>query len=268
MFHDKHCVITGAASGIGAAISKRLNESGAKVSLLDRDVSGLQHLAGSLAAGNLDVFHTPCDVTDDESCRDAIERSIAQNGPIDVLVCNAGIGQRGPATQLRAEVVKRVVEVNFLGAVQCTLHALPSLIERRGRIAVVSSVAGYSPLLGRAAYCASKHALHGFFDTLRAELRPTGVTVTIVCPSFTASNFEANSLAGDGAPVRRPRSKIGKLATPEDVAAAVCDATAARKRLVILAAQGKAAYWLSRIAPGVYERMMARTFRSEIAGEG
>jgi short-subunit dehydrogenase len=152
-----------------------------------------------------------------------------------------------------------VLEVNFFGAVHCTAAALPSLLERRGRIVVMSSIAGFAPLATRAAYSASKHALHGFFESLRAEHRAEGLGVTLVCPSFVRTAIGASALgpggelAGAGA-----RTGIRGEIEPEQVANAIVAAVHEDRDLVLVPRQAKLAWWVSRIAPGVYERIMLR----------
>lgn len=112
--------------------------------------------------------------------------------------------------------------VNFFGAVHCTRAALPSLLERRGQIVVLGSLTGFAPLLYRSAYNASKHALHGLFDTLRMELEGTGVSVTLACPGFTATDLRKNALVGDGSVTRQPVQVLGsQVASPVEVAEAI-----------------------------------------------
>jgi len=138
------------------------------------------------------------DVADDADCVRAVGDCIARYGRLDVLVANAGISHRSAFASTDAAVIRRVMEVNFFGAVNCTRAALPHLRSVRGAIVAVSSVAGYSPLVARTGYAASKHALHGFYDSLRAELAEDGVDVTLVCPSFVATGIGRNALGGDG----------------------------------------------------------------------
>jgi short-subunit dehydrogenase len=131
-------------------------------------------------------------------------------------------------------------------------------------IVVMSSIAGFAPVLGRSGYCASKYALHGLFDTLRIELRGTGVHVMVVCPTFVQTNLQTRALDGDGQVTQHPQSTMGKLATPEETAQAICAAALRRKRILIPTTMGKAAYWISRLAPAVYDRIVARQFKAEL----
>jgi short-subunit dehydrogenase len=131
-------------------------------------------------------------------------------------------------------------------------------------IIAVSSIAGLAPLYGRSGYSASKHAMHGLFESLGAEVADQGVGVLMVCPSFVETGLEASTLGGDGRRVSRPRSKVGKLRSPDDVAAAVLKAAEAGRRRIVLTPVGQTSALLSRIAPGLYERLMIRSLRSEL----
>ena len=260
-FRDKVVVVTGAASGIGAALVRQLGRAGARVALLDRDLAGAEALAGTLPSDH--GFALGCDVRDPVACSTAIERVIARWSGVDVLINNAGISHHSPFERTDVSVIRRVMDVNFYGAVHCTDSALASIIERRGMIVTISSVAGFAPLVGRTGYAASKHALHGFFDSLRAELADRGVGVLIVCPSFTRTSIDTSALSGTGTRLGTGRSTVGKLADPDTVAAAILRATAARKQRLVLSPVAIASLWLSRLAPGLYARLMRATQVSE-----
>jgi NAD(P)-dependent dehydrogenase (short-subunit alcohol dehydrogenase family) len=150
-----------------------------------------------------------CDITQPQDCDAAIAQAVALWGGVDVLVNNAGISHRSLFEDTDPAVLRRVMEVNFFGAVHMTHAALPQLLARRGVVAALSSVAGYAPLLGRTGYCASKHALHGFFDTLRTEVQERGVQVTLICPSFIATGIGAAGLGASGAAATHRASPPG-----------------------------------------------------------
>jgi len=159
------------------------------------------------------------------------------------------------------------MDVNFFGALYCTQAAIKSLIERRGVIVVTSSHAGYAPLFGRTAYSASKHALHGLFESLRTEVKSLGVHVMILCPGFTRTNLQDRALDGDGSINMRPRSQVGVEDSPENVARAVLQGVIKRKRMLVLTPTGKMTYWVSRLAPGIYENIMAAKLKQELIRE-
>ena len=232
--------------------------------LLDVDGAAVQKKAGEYAAAGSDAVGLPCDVADREACESAIGKILARFGGIDVLVNNAGITQRSAFMDTRVSVFKKVMEINFFGALYCTKAALESLIDRRGMIIVIESIAGIAPLLGRSGYSASKHALHGLFTSLRSEIRGTGVHIMIVCPGFVKTNLQQRALDGNGQVTSHPQSKVGREVLPAEVADAVYQGALKKKPLLILSPVGKLTYWISRFAPVVYERLMARQLREEL----
>jgi NAD(P)-dependent dehydrogenase (short-subunit alcohol dehydrogenase family) len=251
-------LISGAAGGIGSAIARRYARDGARIALLDLDKEGLVSLADALSRDGASTLRLVCDITDEEACRRAVERVVGAWGRLDVLVNNAGRTHLSFVDETDASVFRRVMEVNFFGAVHLTQAALVPLAERGGSIAVMSSVAGFGPLSGRSGYAASKHALHGFFDSLRGELRAAGVSVTLVCPSFVRTDIGASALGADGGPATRARTEMGTPMEPDEVAEAVYRGVRRRRRLVVVPAMGRLAYLVSRVAPGLYERLMLR----------
>jgi NAD(P)-dependent dehydrogenase (short-subunit alcohol dehydrogenase family) len=255
---EKVVAITGAAGGIGRALAHRYARSGARLGLLDRDAAGLEALAAELAERETEVHAVACDVTRFEDCKSAIDSILDSFGGIDVLINNAGITHVSPFAETDVDVDRRVMDVNFFGALYCTRAAIASLVARRGLVVVLSSVAGFSPLSGRCAYSASKHALHGLFETLRSEQRESGVGVMMVCPGFTRTGIEASALGGDGLALRAPRTVYGRQADPDEVAEAIFRGASRRRRLLVLSPVGKLSYAVSRVWPSLYERMMVR----------
>jgi NAD(P)-dependent dehydrogenase (short-subunit alcohol dehydrogenase family) len=257
----KIIVVTGAASGIGAAICQRFGRENARIALLDMSEDALNTQAGILRTKGHEAFPIVCDVAREESCAQAVEDVIKRYGGIDCLVNCAGTTLRAPFTDCTISVLRKVMDVNFFGYVNCTKAALPSLIERKGSIVVISSIAGFVPVLGRAGYCASKHALHGLFNTLRAELRNTGVHVMIVCPGFTKTNLQSRALAGNGGIAKDPRTQYGKESSPDRVAEAVYAGVMGRKRSIVLTAVGKISHLLFKVSPALYDWIMARSLK-------
>lgn len=258
-------LITGAAGGIGRAVARRYAAAGARLALLDVNADGLQVLARELDGGaeGRRVAAWTCDITDPDACRTTVEEVLERFGGIDVLVNNAGMTHLSFVEETDPAVVRRVMDVNFFGAVHVTRAGLPSLLQRRGRVVVLSSVAGFAPLSGRSGYAASKYALHGFFESLRGEVAEAGVSVTLVCPSFTRTGIGEGALGGDGGPARAPRTETGRILEPEEVAEVLYRGATARRRLVLVGATSRLAYWVRRLAPRVYEWLMVRRLMRE-----
>lgn len=258
-FSGRTVVVTGGAGGLGQAFARAWGRGGAHVALLDLNADALDRAVTSLAAVGITASAHVTDVTQFDACVRTMDAIVAATGGVDVLVNNAGISHHSRFADTDPQVLARLMNVNFFGAVHCTKAALPSLQERRGSVVAVSSVAGFAPLLERCGYAASKHALHGFFDTLRAELAPDGVSVTLVCPSYVDTGIDANALAGDGGRVAAPKKVVGKKLSPDDVANATVAAVAQRKDRLLLSPVATASWWLSRVAPSLYARAMVAT---------
>lgn len=263
-FTGKIVAITGATGGMGRALCRRFGRAGAKLALLDQHAEALWAFAAELARENIAAFAVQFDVVDEAACHKAMQAVVAHYGGLDLLLNNAGLAHRSPFAQTQSEVFRRVMNVNFYGALYCTQAALPALLQSKGAIIVMSSIAGFSPLLGRSGYSASKYALHGLFESLRAELHERGVRVLMVCPGFTATGIEKNALGGDGRPATHPRSTTGRIATPEEVAEAIFSAARRNKPLLVHSFVGKLAYYISRMLPQLYERLMRNRLRVEL----
>ncbi len=235
---------------------------GANIAALDCDAERLHALARTLRDGAR-VLELPADITDAGACQQAVAATLAEYGRFDVLVNNAGISHRSLLADTDPAVIRRVMEVNFFGALNLTHAALAHLLAQRGAIVAVSSVAGFAPLIGRTGYCASKHALHGFFDSLRSEVQAAGVDVMLVCPSFIRTGIGAAAVGGAGAAVQTPRLTTGGESRPEDVAGAIVDALIRARPLLLPDRTARRAWWLSRLAPGLYARIMRRRVGAE-----
>lgn len=255
----RNVVITGAAHGIGAALAERFARDGHAVAVLDRDVEAAAIQTSRLESGGTPVLSLGCDVTSADDCRSAMAKIVDAWGGIDVLINNAGITHIGLVRDTQVEVIRRVVEVNFFGAVHCTRAALPSLLERRGRVVAISSVAGFAPLATRAGYVASKHALQGFFETLRAEHARDGLGVTLVCPSFVSTGIGTRALGADGgAAAAGERSGVEHEVSPEAAADTIYRGVMRGRRLVWVGREARLTWWLWHLLPRLYERLMVR----------
>jgi NAD(P)-dependent dehydrogenase (short-subunit alcohol dehydrogenase family) len=266
-FRDAVVVISGAGSGLGRALARRFASGGARVVLLDRDTEAIAVVKRELSGAGHSALALPCDVTDPEACETAVRWTLQKFGRLDVLVNNAGITHRSAFAATATDVLRRVMDVNLFGAINLTRPALPHLETARGLIIAVSSVAGFTPLVARTGYAASKHALQGFFTSLRAELAPRGIDVMLVCPSFVATGIDRNALGADGAPARHAQVVVGARLQPDDVANRIFSASERRRRLVLVGRTAHAAWWVGRFAPALYERIMAGRLRAEM-GDG
>ncbi len=205
-FADKVVVVTGAAGGLGRALCLCFGLAGARIVALDRDSGPLDELLASLHQAGVAAIAVACDVTVEADCQRAMAAATQSFGGIDVLINNAGISHRSAFAHTDTDVIRRVMAVNFFGALHCTHAALDKLLARRGLVIAISSVAGFAPLVARTGYAASKHALHGFFDSLRTEVEPLGLKVMLVCPAFIQTGIDKNALGGDGLSVRHPQA--------------------------------------------------------------
>ncbi len=259
-FRNKTVLITGAAGGLGKALCERFGEGGASIAAIDIHKSNLDILSIYLTARKIPHICQVVDITRPNDCQTAIDAIIQQMGTIDVLINNAGITHLNLFEHTEIDKIEEVMKVNFLGAVNCTKAALGSLIATKGKIINISSVAGFAPLIGRAGYVASKHAMQGFFETLRVELKPKGVTILMVCPAVIDTPIRKNALVNSEHP---ERFAAGKATQPEVVADAIFNAATQNQRLLLTGTDGKLAYWLSKISPKLYDFLMYRRVSKE-----
>ena len=267
-FTGRTVVVTGAAGGLGSALCRRFGDAGAKIAVLDSNAAGAAALAAELRSIGIEAQDIACDVTDAQACAAAMSAVVARFGSLELLVNNAGITHRSGFAQTDADVIRRVMEVNFFGAVNCTRAALAPLIGNRGLIIVISSVAGFAPLIARTGYAASKHALHGFFDSLRTEVADQGVEVLMVCPSFIDTGIARNALGADGRPAQHAQSVVGTRAAPAAIAEKIFRAACRGERLLLPGGTAVLSWWVSRFAPRLYARLMAKKLRAEMQGAG
>jgi len=198
-FQNKVIWITGASSGIGEALVYALSERGAKLIISSRRREALENVKNSCAGKKENIHILPLDLADNETLPAKGEEALNLYGHIDYLFNNGGISQRSYVSETNMDVVRKVMEINFFGSVILTKTVLPSMLERdSGHIIVTSSVMGKFGTRLRSTYSASKHALHGFFDSLRQEVYEKNIHISVVCPGFIKTNVTVNALEGDG----------------------------------------------------------------------
>jgi NAD(P)-dependent dehydrogenase (short-subunit alcohol dehydrogenase family) len=263
-YRDRTVVISGAAGGLGRALSLRFGLLGAKVGIIDQEKEALGRLSRELTARGINNTPVTLDITKEKACGRALDSISRKLGGLYVLVNNAGITHRSAFVKTGSQVFRRVMDVNFFGSLYLTRAALPYLIASKGQIIVISSIAGFAPLLGRPGYAASKHALQGLFSSLRPELSSYGITVTIVCPGFTKTGINKNALDWDGSRTVHPQSTLGKVADPWETAGVIINGAMKNRPLVIHSTIGRITYLMMKIAPWLYERMMPRLLRFEL----
>ena len=256
-FENKVVWITGASSGIGEALAKRFASAGSRLILSSRREEELVRVAG-LCPEAPSVFVLPLDLAKPESLADAAHSVLAREKAVDVMVHNGAVSQRSFAADTRYDVDELLLRTNYLGPVALTKALLPSMRARRqGHFIVMSSVLGKFGLPGRSSYCASKHALHGFFDTVRAEVWQDNIQVTLVLPGWVRTNISINALTASGAPQRKMDSGTASGFTPEFCAERIVAAAEAGKpEINVVRLQENFALHASRFAPGFFRRLI------------
>ena len=253
-FRDKVVIVTGASSGIGLAAARRFGSLGAFVVMAARNFDSLTALAPSVAPSER-VLCVKTDVCDEQQCKALVEATVSRFGGIDILVNNAGISMRAMFKDLDLKVIHRLMDVNFWGTVNCTKYALPYLLQRKGQVAGVISIAGYSALPARTGYSASKYAIRGFLDTLRIEHLKDGLGVLVFAPGYTASNVRNAALTADGTPQGETPLSEDKLMSAETCAEHLARALSRRRSEVTLTFLGKATIFFHRFFPRLTDKL-------------
>jgi short-subunit dehydrogenase len=256
---SKSVVITGASKGIGAELALQLAAKGAKLVLAARNVKELEAMADQCKRRGASVIAVKADVAVERDCQAIMSGAALAFGGIDVLVNNAGATMWARFEDIEdLSVLERIMQVNYMGAVYCTRHALPYLRESRGVLVGISSLAGRTGVPTRTGYSASKHAMTGFFDSLRIELADSGVTVTMIYPGFVSTGIRENATGPDGNPIQVSPVKEGEVMGVEECVQRIVRAIERRERDVVMTARGKIGLWLKLLAPSLVDRIARR----------
>jgi len=257
-FENKVVVVTGGTDGIGKALVDQLLRAGARVATCGRNHDKLYALQSEYPSFPL---HTMvADVSSENDCRRFMETTLKVFGGIDILINNAGISMRALLKDADTEVLHKVMDVNFFGSVYCTRYALSSIVERKGTIVGVSSIAGYRGLPGRSAYSASKYALQGWLEAIKTELLHDGVHVMWVCPGFTTSNIRNAALNKHGESHGETPMDESKMMSAEECAQRIMKAIRKKKRTLVMTFTGIRTVLLNKFFPGLADKMAYRFF--------
>jgi short-subunit dehydrogenase len=256
---DNVVAITGASKGIGAELARQLAAKGAKLVLAARNEKELESVAQECRTAGASVVCVRADVGLERDCQAIVAGAVLAFGRLDTLVNNAGMSMWARFEDIEdMSILERIMQVNYMGSVYCTRHALPHLRETRGRIVAVASLAGLVGVPTRTGYSASKHAMRGFFDSLRIELADSGITVTMIYPGFVSTGIRENASGPDGKPILVSPVKEGEVMSVEDCARRIVTAIEGREREVVMTARGKMGLWLKLLAPSFVDRLARR----------
>ncbi|MDL2252243.1 SDR family oxidoreductase [Odoribacter sp. OttesenSCG-928-J03] len=253
---DKVVLITGASSGIGKALVYEFAKYGVKLSLAARNVDELLNIENDLKSRGIDVISIRTDVTREQACEDLIKQTYEYFGRIDILINCAGISMRARLEELETSVLHKVMDVNFWGTVYCSKYALPYLLESKGSLVGIISIAGYIGLPGRTGYSASKFAVRGFLDTVRVENLKNNLHVLVAAPGFTASAIRFNALNSKGRQQGESPRDESKMMSAERCAEIIVKGIFKRKREIIMTfKEGKLAVFLGKWMPRLLDKL-------------
>ena len=260
---DKVVIITGGSSGIGRALAAEFGKNGSSVMITGRNLNELNQVVAELSSKGVIIKGFQADVSIEEDNCKMVEEAIKQFGHIDILINNAGVSMRALFEDLQLDVFKKVMDINFYGAVYATKCALPYILQTKGSIVGVSSINGKRSAPARSAYSASKFAMEGFLETLRTEVMKRGVHVLVASPGFTASNIRKRSLMKDGTAQGDSPRKEQEMMSADEVAHHIYKAVLNRKRDLVLTTKGRLAIFLNKWMPGITDKLVYNELAKE-----
>lgn len=256
-FSNKIVWITGASAGIGEATAYAFAKEGARLVLSARREEELLRVKENTGLPQADVLVLPIDVERQEEFPEKVQAVLKYFGRIDILFNNAGISQRSTVMETEMEVYHKIMDINFFGVVALTKAVLPYMLEQKnGHIAVTSSISGKLGTPMRSGYCATKHALHGFFDSLRAEVWRESIKVTIICPGYIHTNISINAISGDGGKHGKMDQNQEMGISPEQCATDILNAIYNGTNEVYIGRKEVIGVYLKRLFPGILSRIV------------
>jgi short-subunit dehydrogenase len=260
---DKVVIITGGNSGIGKALAFEFGSRGAKIVITGRNQQTLQDTENELKVKNVEVLSIRADVTQIADNQRMVAETLKYFGKIDVLINNAGISMRAFFEEVDIAVIRQLMDINFFGAIYATKCCLPYIIKQKGSVIGISSIAGYRGLPARVGYSASKFALQGFLESLRAEMLEKGVHVLTASPYYTTSNIRFRSLTKDGSIQNESPRDEKDMMSAEECARQIYKATVKRKKILILTFMGKLTVFLNKFFPSLMDKMVVNFIKKE-----
>jgi short-subunit dehydrogenase len=249
--------ITGASSGIGEQLCYQFAALGASLILSARNVAKLQEVESKLATYKTSVKLLPLDLEQLDNLPGKVEEALAIYGRVDYLVNNAGIGLRDFALSTDLKTDQKIMRINYFGPIQLTKHVLPHMLDRKvGQIVVMSSLSGKYGVPRTSSYAASKHALQGFFETLRSEIAGSGIYITIIIPGIIKTEITAHALVGDGQPFGKVEKTFQSAYPAEKAARKIVRATLNKKEEVFVGGMEGITLWLNRLSPWLLRRFI------------
>lgn len=251
--------ITGASSGIGEALAYKLNEMGAKLILSSRNRASLYVVKSKCKINPLDIHILPLDLENTNSLKEVTASAIKIFNRIDIIIHSGGVSQRSLALETNLEVAQRIMNINFWGTVALTQRILPTMLSNNsGHIVIISSLVGKFGTKFRSAYSASKHALHGYFDSLRTEINPK-IKICIICPGFIKTNVTINVLTADGTKQNSMDDAQANGMPADQCALEIIKAIQSEKEEVYIGGKEKYAVLLKRFFPGLFSKIVRKT---------
>ena len=256
-FNNKVVWITGGSSGIGESLSYAFKKEGAKIIISSHEEDELLRVKKNLDMPKDDILILPFDLTKHDEMQLHTEKVIAKFGKIDILMNCGGVSQRALVKDTKLSVDKLIMDINYFGTIALTKAVLPHLIKQKsGNIMAMTSLTGKIGVPMRSAYAGSKHALHGFFDTLRAEVYDDNIKIMLVLAGYVLTNISKNALTADGTPQNKQDESFNKGMTPEYVAGKILKGMKRNKREILMGGKETLGIYIKRFFPGLFAKII------------